>query len=229
MKTIGILGGMSWESTAVYYRLLNELAKQHLGETHSCPLLMYSFDFDPLRRLSFEEEWEQIGDRLAEQAVNLERAGAECLLISANTMHRVADQVQARIGIPIINLVDAVGARAKKLDMRTIGVLGTRFTMQGEFYSSRLAARGLNVLIPDAAGQEFVHRAIYDEMVLGKFSETTRSRIAEIAEELRSRGADGIVLGCTELPMLLKPEDCAVPFLDTTLIHCRAAMDFALG
>jgi aspartate racemase len=230
MKTIGLIGGVSWESTAVYYRILNELAKSAMGETHSCPLLLYSFDFDPLRTLSFKEEWDTVGEMISEQAVRLEQAGAECLLICANTMHIVADAVAARTSVPIIHLVDATAECAKAQGMSKVGLLGTRYTMNGSFYGGRMEEQhGLEVLVPGPQDQQFVNAAIYDELVLGRFESATRNRMAHIISSLVARGAQGIILGCTELPMLLRPEDAKVPLLDTTLVHCQAAVAFALS
>ena len=228
MRTIGLLGGVSWESTAVYYRTLNELTKQRLGETHSCPLLLYSFDFEPLRQVSFAENWAGISALMCEQARRLEAAGADCMLICANTMHRIAEDVQAGIGIPLISLVDAVGAEAKRLGLRRVGLLGTKYTMQGEFYAGRLVSHsGLEVLVPNLQDQAFVNSSIYDELTLGQFTESTRSTTREIIGRLVERGAEGVILGCTELPMLLSAGDADVPLLDTTQIHCQAAFEFS--
>ena len=228
MRTIGLIGGVSWESTSVYYLMLNELAKQAMGETHSCPLLLYSFDFDPIRTMSFAEDWEEIGKLVSEQAARLEAAGAECILLCANTMHLVVDAVAARTTVPIIHLVDVTASAAKNLGMKKVGLLGTKYTMNGAFYAGRMEERhGLEVLVPGPQDQQFVNSAIYDELVLGKFVDTTRHRMAHIIASLVARGAEGIILGCTELPMLLKQDDSSVPLLDTTLIHCGAAVAFA--
>ena len=228
MRTIGLLGGVSWESTAVYYRTLNELTKLRLGETHSCPLLLYSFDFEPLRRLSFAEDWAGVSALMCEQARRLEAAGADCILICANTMHRVADDVQAAIHVPLVSLIDAVGEEVRRLGLQRVGVLGTKFTMQGEFYVGRLESHsGLMVFAPDHKDQAVVHSAIYDELTLGRFTETTRTAIREIIVRLVGQGAEGIILGCTELPMLLSRADSPVPMLDTTQLHCEAAMEYA--
>jgi aspartate racemase len=230
MKTIGLLGGVSWESTAVYYRTLNELTKARVGETHSCPLLLYSFDFDPLRTLSFAEEWDGVSRLMCEQARRLEGAGADCILICANTMHRVAEDVQSTIQVPLISLIDAIGAEANRQNLKRVGILGTRFTMQGQFYAGRLKEHsGLEVLVPAPVDQAKIHAAIYDELTLGVFSEPTRETMRTIIGELVTRGAEGAVLACTELPMLLSTSDAVVPLLDTTQIHCEAAIRFALS
>lgn len=230
MKTLGLLGGVSWESTAVYYRTLNELTKSTLGPTHSCPLLLYSFDFEPIRQLSFVEDWDGVAQLMCAQARNLESAGADCVLICANTIHIVADTVAAAIDIPVINLIDAIGESAVSKGLARVGVLGTRFTMQGSFYGERLRSNhGLEVLVPSAEAQELVHAAIYDELTQGNFLASTRGMMRNVISQLVAAGAQGIVLGCTELPMLLTEEDAAVPMLDTTDIHCRKAIEFALS
>ncbi|MHB8635020.1 MAG: aspartate/glutamate racemase family protein [Fimbriimonadaceae bacterium] len=229
MRTIGLLGGVSWESTAVYYRTLNELTKTYLGETHSCPLLLYSFNFEPLRQLSFAENWEEIAALMCDQGKRLEAAGADCVLICANTMHRVADEVQASLAVPLLSLLDAVGREANRLAIQRVGLLGTKYTMQGKFYADRLASEwGLDVVVPNLKDQATVNSAIYDELTLGKFTEATRAAIRAIISQLIADGSEGIILGCTELPMLLDAADSTVPLLDTTKLHCEAAVSFAL-
>ena len=229
MKTIGLIGGMSWESSIEYYRIINETVKARLGGVHSADCLMYSVDFAEIESLQNAGEWEQLTLEMISAARRLERGGADCLVICTNTMHKMADEVQAAIQIPLLHIVDAAGAAVQAKELTTVGLLGTRFTMEGNFYRGRLAEKfGLQVLIPDEAGRETVHRVIYNELVKGEIKAGSRQAFLAIIEDLQSRGAQGIVLGCTEIPLLVKQDDVAIPIFDTTRLHAEAAVNWAL-
>ena len=229
MKTIGLIGGMSWESSIEYYRIINETVKARLGGVHSADCLMYSVDFAEIESLQNAGEWEQLTLEMISAARRLERGGADCLVICTNTMHKMADEVQAAIQIPLLHIADAAGAAVQAKELTTVGLLGTRFTMEGNFYRGRLAEKfGLQVLIPDEAGRETVHRVIYNELVKGEIKAGSRQAFLAIIEDLQSRGAQGIVLGCTEIPLLVKQDDVAIPIFDTTRLHAEAAVNWAL-
>ena len=228
MRTIGLLGGMSWESTAIYYRLANELVRERLGGLHSARILMSSVDFAEMEHLQVTGQWDRAGELLAAEASRLEAAGADLLVLCTNTMHKVADAIEDAVSIPLLHLGDvtAVAVRAAGLD--TVGLLGTAFTMSQDFYRGRLESHGLRVLVPDEDDQALVHRVIYDELCQGVVREESRAAYVEIVEHLLSRGAQGIILGCTEIEMLIGPEDLDVPSFPTTSIHVAAAVDAAL-
>ena len=229
MKTIGLIGGMSWESTANYYRDLNERVKERLGGLHSARIVLYSVDFHDIERLQHAGLWEEAGAALAAAACALEAAGADCVVLCTNTMHKVAPAIEATIGVPFLHIADPTAAAVKQAGIRRIGLLGTRFTMEEDFYRGRLATKhGLEVLVPDTAGRETVHRVIYDELCLGQVLEPSRHAFRKIIAELVERGAEGVILGCTEIAMLVSPEDSPVPVFDTTELHAISAVDFAL-
>ncbi|HYE49062.1 MAG TPA: aspartate/glutamate racemase family protein [Azospirillaceae bacterium] len=228
MRTLGLIGGMSWESTALYYRHLNEIAKERLGGLHSAPVLLHSFDFDEIARLQGAGDWDTAAGLLTDAARGLERAGAEALLICTNTMHLVAGQVQAAVGVPLLHIADATGEALRRAGCRRPVLLGTRFTMEKEFYRGRLAERfGIDALVPDEAGRGLVHRVIYEELCRGEVR--AESRAAYLAEIARLPGADAVILGCTEIGMLIGAGDLDLPVFDTTRLHAEAAMDFALA
>ncbi|WP_438489615.1 aspartate/glutamate racemase family protein [Streptomyces sp. S186] len=229
MKTIGLIGGMSWESTAEYYRLLNELTRERLGGLHSAKCVLYSVDFAEIERLQVEGRWDEAGEALAEAAKALEAAGADLLLICTNTMHKVADQVSSAVGVPLLHLADTTAEAVRGKDLRRIGLLGTAFTMEQDFYRGRLAHHGLDVLVPDAAGRETVHRVIYEELCLGIVKEESRDAYIAVIDELIAAGAEGIVLGCTEIELLIRPQDSPVPVFPTTRLHAEAAVTCALS
>jgi aspartate racemase len=230
MQTIGLLGGMSWESTASYYRLLNEGVRQRLGGLHSAKLLLCSVDFHEIEALQRAAAWDEAGARLAAAAQALERAGAGCILIGANTMHKVAPAVEAAVGIPLRHVADATAAAVRAAGLTTVGLLGTRFVMEQDFYVGRLRQRhGLGVLIPDLPQRELIHRVIFEELVLGKRIEASRAALAAIMAGLVARGAAGIILGCTEFSLLVGDADASVPLFDTTRLHAGQALDWALG
>jgi len=225
MKTIGLLGGMSWESTELYYRLINEGIKAQLGGLHSARIAMVSVDFQEIKEMQHNGDWAGAGQALAQAAKQVESAGADFLLICTNTMHKVAPQVQEAISIPILHLADATAKRIKAAGMKTIGLLGTNFTMEEDFYKGRLVDKyGLNVLVPPKSDREIVHRVIYDELCLGLVEDTSRDEYLRIIEDLRSRGAEGIIEGCTEIVMLVQQQHTDVPLFDTTSIHAEEAV-----
>ncbi|MBN1919473.1 MAG: aspartate/glutamate racemase family protein [Verrucomicrobia bacterium] len=228
MKTIGLIGGMSWESTATYYQIINELVRERLGGLHSAQICLCSLDFAEIADQQRRGDWVAMADTLGNAAAHLEAAGADCVLVCTNTMHKVADAVQARIGIPLLHIIDAAAGQAKVQGLTTLGLLGTRFTMEDGFYADRLRdPHGLDVIIPDDADRAIVHSVIYDELCQGKRTAESRAEFARIMNTLADRGAQGIVLGCTEIGLLVDQSDVAVPILDTTPLHARAAVDFA--
>jgi len=230
MRTIGLIGGMSWESSQEYYRLINELVKARLGGLHSAKSVMVSVDFAEIERLQQENRWDEAAQILSEAARGLEAAGADCVVICTNTMHKVADEVQANVGIPLLHIADATVERVKSVGLRRIGLLGTRFTMEEDFYVGRLAGRhGLGVMVPEAAERDDIHRVIYDELCLGVARAESKARYLQIMDRLIGRGAQGIILGCTEIGLLVQQVDSRVPLFDTTRIHAEAAVEWALA
>ncbi|HTD28500.1 MAG TPA: aspartate/glutamate racemase family protein [Xanthomonadaceae bacterium] len=229
MRTLGLLGGMSWESTVPYYRVINERIRERLGGLHSAKLFLYSVDFAEIESLQMRGDWETAGNVLADAAVALQRAGAEALVICTNTMHKVAPAIALRTTLPILHIAEATARRVIDAGIRRVGLLGTRFTMEQDFYRGGLAERGLDVLVPDAAGREHVHRIIYEELCLGVIREESRAIYREVMRDLVARGAQGIFLGCTEIMLLVGPADATVPTFDTTSIHAEFAADWALG
>ncbi|MCP1373307.1 aspartate/glutamate racemase family protein [Dyella lutea] len=229
MRTIGLLGGMSWESTVPYYRLINEAVRQRLGGLHSARLLLHSVDFAEIEALQRSGDWEAAGRQLAAAARRLEVAGAELLLIGTNTMHKVAPAVEAAIGIPLLHVGDATARAVRAADIARVGLLGTRFTMEQAFYVDRLASHGLEVLVPSSAEREEVHRVIYQELCAGRFEPASRARFRQVMADLVARGAQGVILGCTEIGLLVDVGDASVPLFDTTRLHALAAVELALG
>lgn len=231
MKTIGLLGGMSWESTAIYYRHLNEMARERLGGLHSASLLIRSFDFAEIADRLHAGDWEGAGAILTEAARKLEDAGAGVMVIATNTMHLVADQVQAAISIPLIHIADATAAAVTRAGSRRPALLATRFTMEEDFYKGRLSARhGLDAVVPDEAGRALVHGVIYDELCRGIVNPASKAAyLAEIERMRRDDGIDGVIMGCTEITMLIGQDDIDLPALDTTRIHAEAAFEAALA
>lgn len=228
-RVIGMLGGMSWESTAEYYRLANELVRDRLGGLHSARLVLSSVDFAEIERLQVTGEWERAGQLLAEEAARLEAAGAELLLLCTNTMHKVADQVQAAVSIPLLHLADATAAAVRAAGLSTVGLLATGFTMEQDFYRDRLAGHGLRVLVPDVGDRAEVHRIIYDELCLGVIRDESRELYRQVIDRLVAAGAEGIVLGCTEIELLIGAADSPVPVFPTTRLHVEAGVDASLA
>jgi len=223
MKTIGLIGGMSWESTTEYYRIVNETVKKELGGLHSAKVLMYSVDFDEIEKCQALGEWDESADILAAAAENLEKAGADFIVICTNTMHKTAPQIQKRISIPIIHIAEATADELKKYGIEKVALLGTKYTMTQDFYKDKIKEAGIEVLIPDGDDIETVNRVIYDELCLGIISEESKKKYIEIIDKLAKRGAQGVILGCTEIGLLIKQEDTSLPVFDTTLIHAEKA------
>ena len=229
MKTIGLLGGMSWESTALYYRWINEQVRDQLGGLHSAKIAMVSVDFDEIETLQRQNQWEKSGEILSHAALQIRAAGADFLVLCTNTMHKMADEIEKTIRIPLLHIADATAEAIQESGMRTIGLLGTRFTMEEEFYKGRLEDKyGLKVLIPDASGRDTVHDIIYHELVLGIVKDSSRKKFLEIIRQLKDRGAEGVIEGCTEIVMLVQQAHTDVPLFDTTAIHAKAAVTLAL-
>lgn len=228
-KTIGLIGGMSWESTALYYRLINQRVAEQLGNLHSASILMYSYDFEPIKVLQYAERWDLAGADLARTAQRLEAGGADCILIGTNTMHIVADQVAAGVGVPLLHIADCTADRIIEAGIKRIGLLGTKFTMEKTFYADRLRKRGLDVIVPDAFGRELVNRIIYDELCHGKILAESRQAFVDEIGTLGLRGAEAVILGCTEIGMLIDDHNSPLPTFDTTAIHAAAAAEFCLG
>jgi aspartate racemase len=229
MKTIGMIGGMSWESSAEYYRIINKEVKKRLGDLHSAKCVLASVDFAEIEALQREGRWEEAGRAMAEQARVLERAGADFVVLCTNTMHISAAEIEAAISIPFLHIADPTAGAVKAAGIQSVGLLGTRFTMEQDFYKGRLQEKhGLRVLVPDAEDRDVVHRVIYEELVLGVVNPQSRAQYARIMKALVDEGAQGIILGCTEIGLLVKAEDSRVPLFDTTLMHALAAVDLAL-
>lgn len=228
MKMIGLIGGMSWESTALYYRIINEQVKQQLGGLHSARSLMYSVDFHEIEKLQAAGEWQKAGEILAEAAVSLEKGGADFIVLCTNTMHKVAQQITDAVSIPLLHIADATAQRIRQAGVKKVGLLATAFTMEQEFYKGRLNQSEIEVLVPDAAGRKVVHDIIYQELCLGVIRDESRSQYRRIIAELVEQGAEAIILGCTEITLLVKAEDASVPLFDTTLIHAEDAVKLAL-
>lgn len=229
MKTIGLIGGMSWESSLEYYRLINQLVKAKLGGFHSAKSLMVSVDFAEIETFQAQGRWPEAAQALVEAAQSLENGGADFVVLCTNTMHKVAAEIQAQIHIPFLHIADATAEKIQAAGLKRVGLLGTRFTMEEDFYTSRLTQRyGLEVLVPNASQREIVHRVIYDELVKGLIRQESRAQYLEIIEQLVREGAEGVILGCTEIGLLVQDGDCQIPLFDTTRIHAEAAVAYAL-
>ncbi len=229
MKTIGLLGGMSWESTVPYYQIINRTIAESLGGLHSAKILLYSVDFDEVERLQHAARWQEAGLLLAAAASRLEDAGADFLVLCTNTMHRVAPDIEARVRIPLLHIADPTARALQAAGLSTVGLLGTAFTMEQEFYRGRLeSAFGLRVLIPRSESRALVHRVIYEELCRGAIREASRQSFRDVVAELEGMGAKAVIMGCTEIGLLLRQQDVGVPLFDTTRLHAEAAADFAL-
>ena len=230
MKTIGLIGGMSWESTVVYYQMLNRMARERLGGLHSAELILWSFDFAEVEALKAAGDWTAATDRMVEAARNVEKGGAECIVICTNTMHKMAGDVQDAVGIPLIHIADTTAAAIRTTEAAAPLLLATRYTMEQDFYKGRLKDRhGIDVRIPDDADRTIVHDIIYDELCQGVVSPASKRKYLEVVDRARSDGADSIIFGCTEVGLLVAQSDFELPAFDTTELHARAALDFALG
>jgi len=229
VKTIGLIGGLSWESSVVYYRLINELVREKLGGTHSAKSIMYSVDFADFEKLQHQGEWDKLTELMIAAGLRLKNGGADFIVICTNTMHKMADAVESQVGIPVLHIADAAAAEVKKRGLRKVALLGTKFTMEEDFYKDRLAKNhGIEVVIPVQAEREVIHSVIYRELVLGKTLESSRNQFVKIIQNGQKLGAEGVVLGCTEIPLLISQKDSNIPIFDTTQIHAAAAVEFAL-
>jgi aspartate racemase len=229
MKRIGLIGGMSWESTAIYYRLINQSVRARLGGHASADIVLRSLDFAPVELLQRAGDWVGLDAMMAQAAQDVEAAGAEVVLLCTNTMHRCADAIEATISIPLLHIAEPLELALDELEIETIGLLGTRYTMEQSFYRERLEDAGIEVLVPEEPDLSEVHRIIYEELVAGRIEESSRKAYKEIMEQLAGDGADAIVLGCTEIGLLVGPDDALVPILDTTILHAQAAVEWALS
>lgn len=229
MKTIGMIGGMSWESTVPYYRIVNELVKERLGGLHSARVVLYSVDFAQIEQLQDAGAWDEAGEVLVGAAKSVEVAGADFLILCTNTMHKVVGAIEAAVTIPLLHIADATASEVRRAGVSTVGLLGTRFTMEQDFYRGRLEEQhGIRVLVPEEKDREEVHRIIYDELCKGVIDDASRDRYRQIIARLAERGAQGVILGCTEISLLVSQMDSPVPLFDTTSIHARGAVDLAL-
>ena len=229
MKVIGLIGGMSWESTAEYYRIINKTVKERLGGLHSAKILLYSVDFSEIETLQREGRWPEATEFMCDAARRIERGGADCVLICTNTMHKMAPEVQNTVTIPLLHIADATALEIKKRGIKRIGLLGTKYTMEEDFYKVRLVEDyDLDVFIPREDGRTIVNRVIYEELCLGKVVKESRNQFQQIIQDLKTRGVEGVILGCTEISLLINQKDSPLPLFDTTAIHARAAVNFAL-
>ncbi|MDA3906794.1 MAG: aspartate/glutamate racemase family protein [Bacteroidales bacterium] len=229
MKTIGLLGGMSWESSAVYYQLINQKVKEILGGSYSAKSIMYSVEFNEIVQLQHAGNWEKLTEIMIDAAQNIEKGGADLLVICTNTMHKMAPEMSAKISIPIIHIADATAEKIKEKGINKIGLLGTIFTMTQDFYKGHLEKKhGLEVIIPNEIDRQIIHNIIYQELILGNIKDESRQKYQEIIEKLHLNGAQGVILGCTEIPLLITQKDSQIPIFDTTKIHAEKAVEFAL-
>ena len=230
MKTIGLIGGMSWESTQEYYRIINEEINKCLGGLHSAKIILYSVDFAEIEKSQHMNDWNKLTKNMIDAAKSLEKAGADFIVICTNTMHKMADDIERSTNIPLLHLGDATAKEIKKKNLNKVGLLGTKFTMEEGFYKKRLTDKSYaEVLIPDSDDREIVHKVIFKELCLGKVEQKSKENYIRIIDKLIKNGAEGIVLGCTEIPLLIKQNDISVPIFDTTTIHAKAAVDFSLN
>ena len=228
MKTIGLIGGMSWESTVTYYKIINETVKEKLGGLHSAKCILYSVDFQEIEECQANGNWEKSGEILGEAAYNLEKAGADFIVICTNTMHKVVNQIKEKISVPILHIAEMTAEKILEKGLKNIALLGTKYTMEQDFYKSKLIEKGINVIIPDKNDIEIINEVIYDELCLGTINSDSKKKFLEIVDKLRSKGAEGIILGCTEIGLLIKNEDTDVPLFDTAIIHAEQAAIYSI-
>lgn len=230
MKTIGLIGGMSWESTVDYYKILNREIKKKLGEPHSAEIIMYSVDFADIEKMQSAGEWDKLSKKMTNIAQKLEKAGADMLLICANTMHQMADEVQQKINIPLLHIADAAAEKIESGGYKNVGLLGTKYTMEGSFYKNRINENyNIDVIIPEVEERDYIHQVIYQELVSGILKDDSRDNFKEIIDNLKEKGAEGIILGCTEIPLLIKDKDSSLPIFNTTELHAKKAVEIALS
>ena len=228
LKTIGLIGGMSWESTVTYYKIINETVKEKLGGLHSAKCILYSVDFQEIEECQANGNWEKSGEILGEAANNLEKAGADFIVICTNTMHKVVNQIKEKISIPILHIAEMTAEKILEKGLKNIALLGTKYTMEQDFYKSKLIEKGINVIIPDKNDIEIINEVIYDELCLGTINSDSKKKFLEIVDKLRNKGAEGIILGCTEIGLLIKNEDTDVPLFDTAIIHAEQAAIYSI-
>ena len=228
LKTIGLIGGMSWESTVTYYKIINETVKEKLGGLHSAKCILYSVDFQEIEECQANGNWEKSGEILGEAANNLEKAGADFIVICTNTMHKVVNQIKEKISIPILHIAEMTAEKILEKGLKNIALLGTKYTMEQDFYKSKLIEKGINVIIPDKNDIETINEVIYDELCLGTINFNSKKKFLEIVDKLRNKGAEGIILGCTEIGLLIKNEDTDVPLFDTAIIHAEQAAMYSI-
>lgn len=229
MKTMGLIGGMSWESSALYYRLINEKVKQQLGGLHSAKCILFSVDFQEIEHYQANGQWQNAGQILGEAALSLQKAGADFIVICTNTMHKVIDMIEARITIPILHIADATALQIQQAGIQSIALLGTKYTMEQDFYKKRIEQFGIDVIVPNEEERTVVNRIIYEELCLGRIEAASKERYLQVIDNLMKAGAQGIILGCTEIGLLIKQDDVPIPVFDTTVIHALAAVDKALA
>ncbi|MEY8192076.1 aspartate/glutamate racemase family protein [Peribacillus simplex] len=229
MKTIGLIGGMSWESSLEYYRLINEDVKAKLGGLHSAKCILYSVDFEEIERYQAEGDWESSGKLLGEAALSLEKAGAEMIVICTNTMHKVVGYIEEKVSLPILHIADSTAKQIQKSKISTVGLLGTKYTMEQDFYKTRIESNGIKVLIPNEEDRKVINQVIYEELCLGEIQQSSRDHYKKVIKGLVDDGAEGIILGCTEIGLLVKQEDSEVPLFDTAVIHAVDTVNMALG
>lgn len=228
LKTIGLIGGMSWESTVTYYKIINETVKEKLGRLHSAKCILYSVDFQEIEECQANGNWEKSGEILGEAAYNLEKVGADFIVICTNTMHKVVNQIKEKISVPILHIAEMTAEKILEKRLKNIALLGTKYTMEQDFYKSKLIEKGINVIIPDKNDIETINEVIYDELCLGTINFNSKKKFLEIVDKLRSKGAEGIILGCTEIGLLIKNEDTDVPLFDTAIIHAEQAAMYSI-
>lgn len=228
LKTIGLIGGMSWESTVTYYKIINETVKEKLGGLHSAKCILYSVDFQEIEECQANGNWEKSGEILGEAAYNLEKVGADFIVICTNTMHKVVNQIKEKISVPILHIAEMTAEKILEKRLKNIALLGTKYTMEQDFYKSKLIEKGINVIIPDKNDIETINEVIYDELCLGTINFNSKKKFLEIVDKLRSKGAEGIILGCTEIGLLIKNEDTDVPLFDTAIIHAEQAAMYSI-
>ena len=228
LKTIGLIGGMSWESTVTYYKIINETVKEKLGGLHSAKCILYSVDFQEIEECQANGNWEKSGEILGEAANNLEKAGADFIVICTNTMHKVVNQIKEKISIPILHIAEMTAEKILEKGLKNIALLGTKYTMEQDFYKSKLIEKEINVIIPDKNDIEIINKVIYDELCLGTINSNSKKKFLEIVDKLRNKGAEGIILGCTEIGLLIKNEDTDVPLFDTAIIHAEQAAIYSI-
>ena len=228
LKTIGLIGGMSWESTVTYYKIINEVIKEKLGGLHSAKCVLYSVDFQEIEECQANGNWEKSGEILGEAAYNLEKAGADFIVICTNTMHKVVNQIKEKISIPILHIAEMTAEKILEKGLKNIALLGTKYTMEQDFYKSKLIEKGINVIIPDKNDIEIINEVIYDELCLGIINSNSKKKFLEIVDKLRNKEAEGIILGCTEIGLLIKNADTDVPLFDTAIIHAEQAAMYSI-